>query len=46
MSNLETIFNTPGIGGAVACVVIGGLMVCYFLTLKWILAGEDDDTEE
>ena len=46
MSNLETIFNTPGIGGAVACVVIGGLMVCYFLTLKWILAGEDDDAEE
>ena len=41
MSNLETLFNTPGIGGALACVVIGTIVVTFGLTLRWILRGDD-----
>jgi hypothetical protein len=38
-----TIFNTPGIGGLVAVLILGIFTGGYFFTLRWILKGEERD---
>jgi len=43
--DLETFFDKPGIGGIVAGVVIVSLIICYGLTLKWILNGHEKKTD-
>ncbi len=45
MQYLEAFFDVPGFGGALACAVIVTLIVCYYLTIKWILNGYDDKAE-
>jgi len=45
MWNAEAVFQTPGVGGAVACTVIVVLVACYSLTLRWISKGRKDETE-
>jgi len=42
MRYLEALLDVPGFGGALACAVIATLIVCYYLTLKWILKGYED----
>ncbi len=44
--NIETLFETPGIGGLVACVVIVSLVSTYALTVRWISKGQEEQTEE
>ena len=46
MENLEAIFETPGVGGALACAVIVTLVVCYGLTIRWIAKGHEDQPGE
>ena len=38
------IFETPGGGGAVAITAITALAICYYLTLKWVSKGQDDNS--
>ena len=45
MWNVEAFFETPGVGGAVACTVIAVLIVCYGLTIKWIAKGHESKTK-
>ena len=35
-------FEMPGIGGAIAAAVITSLLICYYLTLKWVAKGHED----
>ena len=37
-------FETPGVGGAVALTAITTLVICYYLTLKWVARGQDDNS--
>lgn len=46
MWNVNALFETPGVGGAVACTVIVILVVCYGLTLRWISSGHEEDTQK
>ena len=41
--DIDTILKTPGLGGVMACAVITVLVVCYFLTIRWISKGREDD---
>ena len=43
--NVQTFFQTPGIGGAVAITVIAILVACYGLTVRWIAKGQADQSE-
>ena len=45
MWNMNTVFETPGVGGAVACTAIVILVACYGLTIKWISNGRADETD-
>ena len=45
MWNVNALFETPGVGGAVACTVIVILVACYALTIRWISKGYTDETE-
>ncbi len=45
MWNVETVFQTPGVGGAVACGVITILVCCYGLTIRWISKGHEEEAE-
>ena len=45
MWSVETVFQTPGVGGAVACAVIAILIACYGLTIRWIAKGHQEETE-
>lgn len=44
--DVSTFFETPGFGGAVALSVIVILVICYFLTLRWVARGQVEKTEE
>jgi hypothetical protein len=46
MSFSEELFNTPGIAGAIWCVIISTIAIIYGLTLRWILRGRVDETEK
>ena len=39
MQYIKAVFDTPGVGGAVAGAVVLLLIVCYGLTLRWISMG-------
>jgi len=39
---VKAVFNTPGVGGTLACVVIICLIVSYGLTIRWISKGYKD----
>ena len=39
-------FEIPGVGGAVAFAAIMTLVICYYLTLKWVAKGQEGDTDE
>ena len=43
---VDLIFDTPGVGGVVACSVITTLVVCYGLTVRWISKGHEDKAEK
>ncbi len=45
MWTVDAVFKTPGVGGALACVVVVTLTACYYLTIKWILKGREDETQ-
>jgi len=45
MWNVDAFFQTPGVGGAVACTVIVILITCYGLTIRWISRGHEEETE-
>jgi len=45
MWNVDAFFQTPGVGGAVACAVIVTLVACYALTIRWISKGHEEDVE-
>ncbi len=36
MQNLNLLFDTPGIGGVLTCVLVLTLCICYGLTIRWI----------
>ena len=40
--NVNVFFETPGVGGAVACTVIVLLVACYGLTIRWISRGHEE----
>jgi hypothetical protein len=40
---MSAIFNTPGIGGLVAVIILGIFTVGYIFTLRWILDKEKED---
>jgi hypothetical protein len=42
MIDVETLFQTPGVGGAVAATAILTLITCYGLTIRWISRGHED----
>jgi hypothetical protein len=42
---VDAVFETPGVGGAVAGAVILILIVCYGLTIKWISKGHIDTND-
>ena len=42
---LDVLFETPGVGGAVAGVAIVIFVACYGLTVRWIVKGDEGDTE-
>ncbi len=46
MDYIDFIFNTPGIGGLLACAVIVTLLVTYGLTAIWISKGHEDKIKE
>ena len=39
-------FEMPGIGGAIAATVITSLLICYYLTLKWVARGQEEDNDD
>jgi hypothetical protein len=39
-------FEIPGIGGAVALTAITTLVICYYLTLKWVAKGQEGNAGE
>ena len=39
-------FEIPGVGGAVALAAITTLVICYYLTLKWVARGHEENTGE
>ena len=45
MWNVDAFFETPGVGGAVACTIIVILVACYGLTIKWISKGHSKEVE-
>jgi len=44
--DMTIVFETPGVGGAVAFTAIATLVVCYYLTLKWVARGQEVNTGE
>lgn len=44
--DMARFFEMPGVGGAVAAVVIATLVISYYLTLKWVAKGQEEDTED
>ena len=44
--NMTVFFETAGVGGAVAFTAITTLVICYYLTLKWVVRGQEDNTDE
>ncbi len=43
MEFLDAFFNTPGVGGVLACAVIVTLALSYGLTIRWISKGHKDE---
>ena len=46
MSSLAELFDTPGVGGAVAMTAVVILVVCYGLTVRWIAKGGEETSDE
>ena len=44
--DMARFFEMPGVGGAVAAVVITTLVISYYLTLKWVAKGQEDNTDD
>jgi len=45
MPDMTTFFQTPGVGGVIAATVITSIIITYGLTLRWVLRGEEEDTD-
>jgi hypothetical protein len=42
---VDALFNTASVGGALACIVIVSLIICYGFTIRWISGGHEKKTE-
>jgi len=45
MPDINIFFETPGVGGVIAATVITTIIISYGLTLRWVLRGHEDDTD-
>jgi hypothetical protein len=45
MPNVSWLFDTPGVGGAVAVIAIVSLVTTYYVTLRWISRGQDEGND-
>jgi hypothetical protein len=44
--DMARFFEIPGVGGAIAALVIATLVTSYYLTLKWVVKGQEDNTDD
>ncbi len=45
MPDINVFFETPGVGGVIAAVVITSIIITYGLTLRWVLRGHEDSKD-
>ena len=45
MPDMTTFFQTQGVGGVIAAVVITSIIITYALTLRWVVRGHEDDKD-
>ena len=43
---VSLLFDTPGGGGLVALTAITSLVIAYYLTLKWVVRGQEKSSED
>jgi hypothetical protein len=46
MPDMSTFFQTPGVGGVIATVVITSIIITYGLTLRWVVRGYEKDKDK
>ena len=44
--DMTRFFEIPGVGGAIAALVIASLVTSYYLTLKWVAKGQEENRDD